>query len=221
MAMPLALAMSVNGLFIIGMVFVPGLWSVIEYLFPLALGCFRGHRCAYGFQTVCRRFWGASWPKAGSTVRPITTFGQVLPAFAFAMIGVGLAAPAAMSANACGRRDRGWCCPVFFFMVAAVLIAIAGVPWCWACASMMENGANAETAPTLSMIVVPLLAVLGILMPAPISWLAHAFRHGDLWQANRCPCLSKLLSGAGDLSDLRWAVRAGPSGLCQAFPVRA
>ncbi|MCL4675325.1 MAG: hypothetical protein KJZ59_04700, partial [Pararhodobacter sp.] len=40
MAMPLALAMSVNGLFIAGLVFVPGLWSVVEYLFPLAMIAF-------------------------------------------------------------------------------------------------------------------------------------------------------------------------------------
>lgn len=40
LAMPLALAMSVNVGFILGLVFVPGLWSVIEYLFPLALIAF-------------------------------------------------------------------------------------------------------------------------------------------------------------------------------------
>ena len=40
MAMPLALAMSVNGLFIAGLVFVPGLWGIVEYLFPVALAAF-------------------------------------------------------------------------------------------------------------------------------------------------------------------------------------
>ena len=40
MAMPLALAMSVNGMFIVGLVFVPGLWSIVEYLFPMALVAF-------------------------------------------------------------------------------------------------------------------------------------------------------------------------------------
>ena len=33
-------AMAVNGGFIIGLVFVPGLWSVVEYLFPLAMVAF-------------------------------------------------------------------------------------------------------------------------------------------------------------------------------------
>ncbi len=40
LAMPLALAMAVNGLFIVGLVFVPGLWSIVEYLFPAAMVAF-------------------------------------------------------------------------------------------------------------------------------------------------------------------------------------
>ena len=40
LAMPLALAMTVNLGFILGLVFVPGLLSVVEYLFPLALIAF-------------------------------------------------------------------------------------------------------------------------------------------------------------------------------------
>lgn len=39
-ALPLALAMTVNVGFILGMVFVPGLWSVVEYLFPVAMLAF-------------------------------------------------------------------------------------------------------------------------------------------------------------------------------------
>lgn len=37
LAMPLAIVMSINAAFIVGLVFVPGLRGVIEYLFPLAL----------------------------------------------------------------------------------------------------------------------------------------------------------------------------------------
>src|SRR6056300_426108 len=42
LAAPLAAAMSVNALFIVGLVFVPQLWSVVEYLFPMALVAFVG-----------------------------------------------------------------------------------------------------------------------------------------------------------------------------------
>lgn len=40
LAMPLALAMSVNVGFMVGLAFAPGLWSVVEYLFPMALIAF-------------------------------------------------------------------------------------------------------------------------------------------------------------------------------------
>jgi len=40
LARPLAMAMSVNVLFIVGLVFVPGLWSIREMLFPLAMIAF-------------------------------------------------------------------------------------------------------------------------------------------------------------------------------------
>jgi hypothetical protein len=40
LAAPLATAMTVNAMFIVGLVFVPGLWSIIEYLFPMALVAF-------------------------------------------------------------------------------------------------------------------------------------------------------------------------------------
>ena len=40
MTQPLALTMTVNVCFALGAVLVPGLWSVVEYLFPLALLAF-------------------------------------------------------------------------------------------------------------------------------------------------------------------------------------
>ena len=40
MAIPLTLAMSVNVAFILGALFVPGLWNYVEYLFPLAMLAF-------------------------------------------------------------------------------------------------------------------------------------------------------------------------------------
>lgn len=38
--MHLALAMTVNVGFIVGLVFVPDLWAAVEYLFPLAMIAF-------------------------------------------------------------------------------------------------------------------------------------------------------------------------------------
>lgn len=48
MAVPLTLAMTVNVCFVLGALFVPGLWANVEYLFPLALAAF----AAIGWHTL-------------------------------------------------------------------------------------------------------------------------------------------------------------------------
>jgi hypothetical protein len=157
MAMPLALAMSVNGLFIAGLVFVPGLWSVVEYLFPLAVIAFVG--IGYLAFRIFGNFIARIKVEGGFNHAANNSFGQILPAFAFAMIGVGLAAPAAMSANA---TVVGFSIvfSTFFFITASV---IAGIALILGVRSMLDHGTNAETAPTL-MILIPLMTILGILM---------------------------------------------------------
>ncbi len=156
LAMPLALAMSVNVLFVLGMVFVPGLWAVVEYLFPLAMIAFLGIG-AYGFK-LYGAFLGRVLTEGGFNCAANNNFGQILPAFAFAMVGVGLAAPAALSTTP-ALAGLGLVFSTFFLMTSALIAVVAMI---LGFRSMMENGANPETAPTLS-IIVPLLAVLGIL----------------------------------------------------------
>lgn len=156
-AQALALAMSVNVLFIVGLVFVPGLWSIVEYLFPLAMIAF----VAIGVLAFVNlgQFLGRVLVVGGFSCEANNSFAQLLPAFAFAMVGVGLSAPAAMSALPV-TTGISVILSTFFFMAAAILAAIALV---MGFRSMMENGAAEESAPTL-LIVIPLLTVLGILM---------------------------------------------------------
>ncbi|MEZ5913632.1 MAG: hypothetical protein R3D84_16570 [Paracoccaceae bacterium] len=156
-AMPLALAMSVNMGFILGMVFVPGLWSVVEYLFPLALAVF----LLIGVATLrlLGRFLGRALGKGGFDCAANTSFAQVLPAFALAMAGVGMSAPAALSANAT-TAGIALILASFFLVAATLWAAIAMV---LGLRAMLEHGANAETAPTL-LIGIPLITVLGILV---------------------------------------------------------
>lgn len=157
MAMPLALGMTVNGLFIAGLVFVPGLWSVIEYLFPLAMVAF----LAIGWLAL--RIYGDFIARikveGGFNFAANNSFGQILPAFAFSMIGVGLAAPAALSTN---TTVVGFALVLstFFFVTAAL---IAGIALVLGIRSMLDHGTNAESAPTL-MILIPLMTILGITM---------------------------------------------------------
>lgn len=94
LAAPLATAMTVNAGLIIGALFVPGSWSVVEYLFPLAMIAF----LAIGIWAI--RLSARLYSRAMSgqvNIGGTASFAQVLPAFRFAMVSVGLAAPAAMS----------------------------------------------------------------------------------------------------------------------------
>ena len=155
LAVPLTLAMAVNASFILGLVFVPGLWSVVEYLFPAAQAAFLAIG-VYAF-ALFGRFLGRVMGQGGFDMAANGSFAQLMPAFALGMVAVGSAAPAAMSGTP-------WIVGLSlalstFFVAAAVLIAvvaaIVGV------ASILRHGAAPEAAPTL-MVVVPILTVLGI-----------------------------------------------------------
>ncbi len=157
LALPLALAMSVNVGFILGLVFVPGLWGIVEYLFPLAMIAF----LAIGW--LAFRMIGAFLGRVltsggGFSHKANNSYAQLLPAFALAMIGVGLAAPAAMSTSATVAGLS--IIASTFFMVAAVIYGIVAL--ILGVHALMEHGAAPEAAPTL-MIVIPMLTVLGIL----------------------------------------------------------
>jgi len=157
MAMPLALAMSVNVGFIVGLVFLPGLWGVVEYLFPLALVAFAliGVLALRQLGGFLARVIG----RGGFDCAANNSFAQLLPAFTLAMVGVGLSAPAAMSGNALIAGIAVILST--FFLVTAVVIAAVGIVL--GLRAMFENGVAVEQAPTL-LIVVPLVTVLGILL---------------------------------------------------------
>jgi len=156
MALPLALGMTVNAGFILGLVFVPGLWNVIEYLFPIAIVTF----LAIGVLAfrLYAEFLGRVLTEGGFNMAANNNFGQMLPAFAFSMIGVGLAAPAALS-SVQATAGIGLILSSFFFVTALTIIAVSLV---LGVRSMLENGVGVETAPTL-MILIPLITILGIL----------------------------------------------------------
>ena len=155
LAAPLAVAMAVNVGFIIGIVFVPNLWSVVELLFPLAMIAF----LAIGVWALnlMRGFWGRLLTAGGFDCARNNSFAQLLPAFALAMIGVGLAAPAAMSQTA-WVAGLSFVASTFFVTTA---LALAALKMTLGLRAMMENGANPESAPSL-LIMVPILTVAGI-----------------------------------------------------------
>ncbi|CAN0322997.1 unnamed protein product, partial [Chrysoparadoxa australica] len=98
LAMPLALAMTVNVGFILGMVFVPQLWSVVEYLFPLAMVAF-ALIAVMAFRLI-GVFLGRVLAKGGLfDVTAHNSNAQLTPAFAVSMEAVAFSAPVALSTN--------------------------------------------------------------------------------------------------------------------------
>jgi hypothetical protein len=156
-AMPLALAMSVNGLFVAGLAFVPGLWSVVEFLFPLAL-------VAFGLigvlaLSIIGDFLGRVLSKGGVfDVTANNSFAQLLPAFALSMVAVGFAAPAAMSLNVT-TAGIALIFSTFFGTAAIVYTVVAAIV---AFNSMLHHGTAKESGPTL-MVIVPIMTILGIM----------------------------------------------------------
>lgn len=157
LAAPLATAMTVNAMFILGLVFVPGLWSVIEYLFPMALVAFLGLG-VWAFRTI-GDFLGRVLTTGGVfDVTAHNSFAQLLPAFAISMIAVGLAAPAAMSGNTL-TVGIALVLSTFFGFAAITYTVVAAIT---AFNSMLQHGTAKDSGPTL-MVIVPILTVLGIM----------------------------------------------------------
>lgn len=169
LAMPLAMAMSVNVMFIVGLVFVPQLWSVVEYLFPMALLAFAAIG-VLAFRMI-GAFLGRVLSKGGVfDVTAHNSFAQLLPAFSIAMVSVGFAAPAAMSTSSATVAIALMLST--FFGVAAILYTVIAATTAFA--SMLQHGTARESGPTL-MIIVPIVTVLGIMFLRQSHGLHVAF----------------------------------------------
>jgi hypothetical protein len=166
MAIPLTLAMTINVLFALGAVLVPNLWSFVEYIFPLPL---------IGFTLIglyALRIFGNFFTRVlahgNFDCARNNNLSQMLAIFAFAMIGVGLAAPAAMSdikvTAALGAFGS------IFFVSAAVLLGI--IHFVLGFRAMMEHGVNQETSASL-WIIIPILTLWGITFVR----LSHSFHN--------------------------------------------
>jgi membrane protein YdbS with pleckstrin-like domain len=153
MITPLVLAMSVNAGFVVGLVFVPGLWQIKEWLFPLALLAF-----AALFVMATQR-WLAQQARLKSEQLSYRSKGliELLATFAFAMITVGFSASAAMS-------DTVW-----VHTTGLVLSAAGAAMAIWAAVSVLRDRMNTlrqhpvAAAATGSLLMgVPILTILGI-----------------------------------------------------------
>jgi hypothetical protein len=185
-AQALALAMTVNATFTGALVFIPNLWSIIEYLFPIALVVFLAIG-VLAFKNL-GEFLGRVLVEGGFDRAANNNFAQLLPAFAFSMIGVGLAAPAAMSTVKV-VAGISLISSIFFLITAVILMTVALI---LGFAAMMKHGAAKETSPTL-LIVIPIMTVLGILVVRQDHGL-HVLFDGHTTAADTMMFLAKLIS---------------------------
>ncbi len=198
LAIPLTLAMSINAAFILGALFVPGLWSYVEWLFPLALSGFT----VLGIWALRMYLTFFSHSVSANTFNKASnnSLAQLLPGFAFAMISVGLVAPAAMSHNTTTVAVSLFLAAVF--LVPALFISL--VKMVIGVGHMLEHGVNKTTLPTL-WVGVPILTTLSIAALRIDHGLAHTLGLAD---ANENPLmfLSMVLTTQAFLVMLGYAV---------------
>lgn len=168
MAIPLTFAMSMNAGFIVGAVFVPGLWDLSEYLFPLALVGFAV--IGYFALKIFSGFMVNALVHGHFDCEKNNSLAQMLSVFSLSMVGVGFTAAAAMS-HVKVTSAIGYIGANFFFAAAIVFGVIKLI---LGFRSMMNNGVNQETTPTL-WIVIPILTVLGIGFFRLTKGLEHNF----------------------------------------------
>ncbi|QOR47087.1 hypothetical protein INS90_07365 [Trueperella pecoris] len=154
MAVPLTLGMTINGLFIAGMIFIPGLWNVIEYLMPLAIALYGSVgilALIYLSRYLIRVMHNAFDFKANGGLN------QLLSSFTFTMVAVGLAAPAAMTTNPTVVTIAG--ALSLFFTVIAILLFLVFFPL--GAMSMLRYGLSLGNSATL-WLGVPIITLLAI-----------------------------------------------------------
>lgn len=166
MAIPLTLAMSVNVLFILAALFVPGVWAVKETLFPLALLAF-GVIGAYSF-AIFGRYATRILTHRNFDIEDNNHFSQILPSFAFAMIATGFSSSAAMSSVKV-TAVLGLLGSFVFLAAAASWIAVK-LPVSFA--AMLRHGTAPAAGPTL-WLGVPIFTLVGITVIRDTMGIAH------------------------------------------------
>ncbi len=155
MALPLTSAMTINVSFVLGAIFVPGLWDYVEYLFPFALLGFI--IVGYFALKIFLEFFNRLLVTGDFDCKQNNNLSQMLSIFAFAMIAVGFAAPGAMSSNI-SINAIGLFGAIFFSTLAILILVIKLI---LGFKNMFEHGISAEASPSL-WIIIPILTLLGI-----------------------------------------------------------
>lgn len=156
MALPLTLAMTVNVVFILWAVFVPNLWSFVEYLFPFAIISF-GLIWILALKIFSEYFVRIILDKWDSDFVNNNSLSQMLSVFAFVMIAVWFAASAAMSEQKITVLI--WLeTSIFFSVLAIFLLLLKIILWF---AAIFKHWLDRVASPSL-WIMIPILTLLWI-----------------------------------------------------------
>lgn len=165
---PLTYAMTINVCFILGAVFVPNLWSIVEYMFPFALLGFIV--AGYFALKIIFNYFSRLLTTGDFDFTKNNNLSQMISIFALSMVSVGFAAPGAMShnltINAIGIFGA------LFFGSFAILLLIIKITIGFK--NMFEQGIAIEASPSL-WIIIPILTLLGIMMIRVSFGLDHNF----------------------------------------------
>ncbi len=167
MSLPLTLAMTVNVFFVLGAVFVPGLWNVVEYLFPISLSVLT--IIGVAAMRIFLDLFGRALAGGHFDCTRNNNLSQLQAAFTFAMVAVGLAAPAAMSDNRVTIAVS--ILLSIFFLGATALVGV--IMLVLGFRGMLAHGLAVEAAPSLWM-PIPILTLVGI----ALIRIRHGLHHG-------------------------------------------
>ncbi|WP_020395084.1 TsoY family (seleno)protein [Thiolinea disciformis] len=168
MALPLTFAMTINVGFALGAVFVPKLWSVVEYLFPAAILAF----AITGFYAlkILLRFMARALSTGTFDCSRNNSLSQLLAVFALTMVGVGFSASAAMSQVAV-TSGMAMILALMFLSFAALLGMIVLV---LGFRGMLQQGVDREAAVSL-WIIIPIITLAGIAIYRLLMGMHHNF----------------------------------------------
>ena len=168
MTLPLTYAMTINVCFVLGAVFIPGLWGIVEFLFPFALLGFVV--VGYFALKIFFEYFSRLLIKGDFDFSKNNNLSQMISIFALSMIAVGFAAPGAMSHNLI-INSIGIFGALFFASLAVLLMLIKltiGFK------NMFEKGLDLEAAPSI-WILIPILTLLGITFVRVSFGLEHNY----------------------------------------------
>ena len=166
MAIPLTLTMTINVIFVLGAILVPGLWNIVEYLLPVAFAAF----FAAGIYSlsIFYRYYSNLLLNGHFEHTLNNSLSQMLSSFTFAMNAVGFAAPVAMSQNKLLIPYAAFCS--IFFLVIALLLAFKNLILGFH--AMLEQGLSRESSGSI-WILIPILTLIGI----TVYRLNHGFHY--------------------------------------------